>query len=168
MPASPLRPVADVRPPEVPGATLPAANPALPVDAAGATDPVCGAIGAIVVAQAEISQCLDRLHGLYPSRLPSLEPLRGGSARDRSARLLARVSRAERNRACVRDLEFWLAACERFVETAPTLVAPHALVPPDGPRLERAAADGRWAATNLKRLCQWLEREKAARESAPR
>lgn len=127
-----------------------------------AADALCRAIGAIVLSRIEIEHHLDRLHELYPSRLPSLEKVRDDSARQRSARLLKRVSRRERNRACVRDLEFWLAACLRFAETAPPLVTPHALLSPDAARLERAAADGRWAAANLKRLCHWLERERAA------
>lgn len=130
---------------------------------ADAAEALCRAIGAIVLSRIEIQHYLDRLHELYPSRLPSLEKVRGHSARDRSARLLKRVSRRERNRACVRDLEFWLAACLRFTEMAPPLVTPHALLAPDAARLERAAADGRWAAANLKRLCHWLEREQAAR-----
>lgn len=138
-------------------ASAPAAEP----DTAEA---ICRAIGGIVLARIEIEHYLDRLHELYPSRLRSLEKLRGDSPRDRGARLLDRVSRQERNRACVRDLEFWLAACLRFAETAPPLVSPPALLTPDAARLERAAGDGRWAASNLKRLCQWLERERGARQ----
>jgi hypothetical protein len=130
---------------------------------AAAAEALCRAIGAIVLSRIEIEHYLDRLHELYPSRLPSFEKVRGDSARERSARLLKRVSRQERNRACVRDLEFWLAACLRFAETAPPLVTPTALLAPDEARLERAAADGRWAAANLKRLCHWLEQEQAAR-----
>jgi hypothetical protein len=128
-----------------------------------AAQALCRAIGAVVLSRIEIEHYLDRLHELYPSRLPSLEKIRADSARDRGARLLKRVSRQERNRACVRDLEFWLAACLRFAETAAPLVAPHALLAPDAARLERAASDGRWAAANLKRLCHWLEREQVAR-----
>jgi hypothetical protein len=137
-----------------------ASNPRAPDD--GDAEALCRAIGAIVLSHIEIEHHLDRLHELYPARLPRLERLRGASARQRGARLLKRVARRERNSACVRDLEFWLAACLRFAESAPPLVAPEALLAPDAARLERAAADGRWAAANLRRLCHWLEREQLA------
>ena len=151
-----------------PSTVVPAAAPPDADGDAEAAEALCRAVGAIVLSRIEIEHYLDRLHELYPSRLPSLEKIRGAAARERSARLLKRVSRQERNRACVRDLEFWLAACLRFVETAPPLVTPHALLTPDAARLERAAADGRWAAANLKRLCHWLERERAAQPAYSR
>jgi hypothetical protein len=152
------------------GPTLPSARstPVAAPDAGGglSAEALCTAIGAILLSKIEIEHYLECLHALYPSRVPSLEALRGDSPRDRGARLLGRVSRTEHNRACVRDLEFWLSACLRFLETAPALITPDALLQADGPRLGRAAADGRWAAANLKRLCHWLEREQAARRRA--